>query len=130
MKEMYQSLAIIEQALNNLRPGLIKLEGVNITAPDRAFVKKDMESCINHFKFFSEGFVIPANENYTIVEAPKGEFGIYLNSNDSAKPYRCRIKAPGFLHLQGLNMMSKDHLLADVVTLIGTQDIVFGEVDR
>nr|YP_492627.1 NADH dehydrogenase subunit 7 [Dictyostelium citrinum]Q2LCR5.1 RecName: Full=NADH-ubiquinone oxidoreductase 49 kDa subunit; AltName: Full=NADH dehydrogenase subunit 7 [Dictyostelium citrinum]ABC60378.1 NADH dehydrogenase subunit 7 [Dictyostelium citrinum] len=130
MKEMYQSLAIIEQALNNLRPGLIKLEGVNITAPDRAFVKKDMESCINHFKFFSEGFIIPANENYTIVEAPKGEFGIYLNANDTAKPYRCRIKAPGFLHLQGLNMMSKDHLLADVVTLIGTQDIVFGEVDR
>ncbi|KAN0033202.1 hypothetical protein ACTFIV_011304 [Dictyostelium citrinum] len=86
-----------------------------------------MESCINHFKFFSEGFIIPANENYTIVEAPKGEFGIYLNANDTAKPYRCRIKAPGFLHLQGLNMMSKDHLLADVVTLIGTQDIVFGE---
>nr|YP_209577.1 NADH dehydrogenase subunit 7 [Heterostelium pallidum]AAU00592.1 NADH dehydrogenase subunit 7 [Heterostelium pallidum] len=130
IKEMYQSLMIIEQALNNLKPGLIKIEGLNLVAPDRAFVKKDMESCINHFKYFSEGYVIPANEIYTIVEAPKGEFGVYLKSNNTAKPYRCRIKAPGFLHLQGLNMMGKDHLLADVVTLIGTQDIVFGEVDR
>ncbi|KAF2071280.1 hypothetical protein CYY_007403 [Polysphondylium violaceum] len=130
MKEMYESLEIIEQALNNLRPGLIKIEGLNLNSPDRALIKKDMESCISHFKFFSEGFVIPANEAYAFVEAPKGEFGVYLKSNDTAKPYRCSIKAPGFLHLQGLNMMCKDHLLADVVTLIGTQDIVFGEVDR
>jgi NADH dehydrogenase (ubiquinone) Fe-S protein 2 len=89
-----------------------------------------MESLIHHFKLYSEGFSVPKEDTYAIVEAPKGEFGVFLVSNDTNRPYRCRIKAPGFLHLQGLDMMSKGLLLADLVTIIGTQDIVFGEVDR
>jgi NADH:ubiquinone oxidoreductase subunit D len=89
-----------------------------------------MESLIHHFKFYTEGTSIISGETYTAVEAPKGEFGIFLASNGTNKPYRCKIKAPGFAHLQGLNFMSKGHMIADVVTIIGTQDIVFGEVDR
>lgn len=89
-----------------------------------------MESLIHHFKLYTQGFVVPYNETYTASEAPKGEFGVYLISNNTNRPYRCKIKAPGFAHLQALNFMSKGHLIADVVTIIGTQDIVFGEVDR
>jgi NADH:ubiquinone oxidoreductase subunit D len=89
-----------------------------------------MESLIHHFKLFTEGYSVPAGETYTAVEAPKGEFGVYLVSDGTNKPYRCKIKAPGFSHLQGLDFMSKGHMIADVVTIIGTQDIVFGEVDR
>jgi NADH dehydrogenase (ubiquinone) Fe-S protein 2 len=85
---------------------------------------------IHHFKFFSEGFSIPKEETYSVIEAPKGEFGVYLVSNDTNRPYRCRIKAPGFLHLQGLDFMVKNSYLADLVTVIGTQDLVFGEIDR
>jgi len=93
-------------------------------------MKFSMESLIHHFKLYTEGFSVPKGDVYSIVEAPKGEFGVYLVSNDTNRPYRCRIKAPGFLHLQGLNFMSKGLLLADLVTIIGTQDIVFGEIDR
>jgi len=93
-------------------------------------MKQSMESLIHHFKFFTEGFPVPAGEVYAAVEAPKGEFGVYLVSNGTSQPYRCKIRAPGFFHLQGLDFMSKGHLIADVVTIIGTQDIVFGEVDR
>jgi len=89
-----------------------------------------MEALIHHFKFFSEGFNVSRNEAYVSVEAPKGEFGVYIVSDGTSRPYRCRIKAPGFLHLQGLDFMSKNSLLADLVAIIGTQDIVFGEVDR
>ena len=89
-----------------------------------------MESLIHHFKYYTEGFTIPKNETYMATEAPKGEFGIFLVSDGSNKPYRCKIKAPGFVHLQALNYMAKNHLLADVVAIIGTLDIVFGEVDR
>ena len=89
-----------------------------------------MESLIHHFKIYTQGFVIPSNETYMACEAPKGEFGVYLISDNSNRPYRCKIKAPGFAHLQALDFMSKGHLIADVVTIIGTQDIVFGEVDR
>jgi len=89
-----------------------------------------MESLIHHFKLYTEGFSVPKGDAYAVVEAPKGEFGVYLVSNDNNRPYRCRIKAPGFLHLQGLDFMSKGLLLADLVTIIGTQDIVFGEIDR
>ena len=89
-----------------------------------------MESLIHHFKLYTEGVVVPFGETYTATEAPKGEFGVYLVSDGSNHPYRCKIKAPGFSHLQGLNFMAKSHMLADVVTIIGTQDIVFGEVDR
>ena len=89
-----------------------------------------MESLIHHFKIYTQGFVVPHNETYTASEAPKGEFGVYLVGNNTNRPYRCKIKAPGFAHLQALDHMSKGHLIADVVTIIGTQDIVFGEVDR
>jgi len=89
-----------------------------------------MESLIHHFKLYSEGFSIISDEVYTAIEAPKGEFGVFLVSDGTNKPYRCKIKAPGFLHLQGLDFMSKNHMIADLVTIIGTQDIVFGEVDR
>ena len=89
-----------------------------------------MESLIHHFKIYTEGLKIPKNETYTASEAPKGEFGFFLVSNNSNRPFRCKIKSPGFNHLQGLNFMSTNHLIADVVTIIGTQDIVFGEIDR
>jgi len=93
-------------------------------------MKFSMESLIHHFKLYTEGFSVPKGDVYSVVEAPKGEFGVYLVSNNTNRPYRCRIKAPGFLHLQGLDFMSKGLLLADLVTIIGTQDIVFGEIDR
>jgi NADH:ubiquinone oxidoreductase subunit D len=93
-------------------------------------MKFSMESLIHHFKFFTEGFMVSKGETYAMVEAPKGEFAVFIFSNDNSKPYRCRIKAPGFLHLQGLEFMSYNLFLADLVTIIGTQDIVFGEVDR
>jgi NADH:ubiquinone oxidoreductase subunit D len=89
-----------------------------------------MEALIHHFKLYTEGYSLPKNYNYMSVEAPKGEFGIFMVSDDSNRPYRCKIKAPGFFHLQALNTMAVNHLIADVVTIIGTQDIVFGEVDR
>jgi len=130
MEEMRQSLGLIIQCLNALPLGEIKTDDRKITPPSRTEMKECMESLIHHFKLYSEGTCVPAGETYTAVEAPKGEFGVYLVSNGTNKPYRCKIKAPGFAHLQGLNMMSKGHMIADVVTIIGTQDIVFGEVDR
>lgn len=130
MEEMRQSINIIVQCLNALPSGEIKTDDRKITPPTRHEMKSCMESLIHHFKLYSEGTSIPPSETYTAVEAPKGEFGVYLVSNGTNKPYRCKIKAPGFAHLQGLNMMSKGHMIADVVTIIGTQDIVFGEVDR
>jgi NADH dehydrogenase I D subunit len=128
--EMKQSLLIIEQCLDKMPFGPIKTDDHKIIAPSRIDIKQSMESLIHHFKFYSNGINICANETYTSTEAPKGEFGVYLIANNSNKPYRCKIKAPGFAHLQGLNMMSQGHMIADVVTIIGTQDIVFGEVDR
>jgi NADH:ubiquinone oxidoreductase subunit D len=110
--------------------GAIKASNLKIASPSRSNSKQFMESLIHHFKFFSQGYLVPKGDSYLGVEAPKGEFGLYLVSQGSNKPYRCKIKAPGFLHLQGMDFMSKNHLLADVVTIIGTQDIVFGEVDR
>jgi NADH:ubiquinone oxidoreductase subunit D len=89
-----------------------------------------MESTIHHFKFYSSGYPVPEFEVYSVVEAPKGEFGVYIKSDGTAFPYRCRIRAPGFFHLQGLSVMGIGHMIADIVTIIGTQDIVFGEVDR
>ena len=128
--EMKQSIRLIEQCLDNIPFGPIKTDDNKITPPSRFDIKQSMESLIHHFKFYTSGINIPASETYTGTEAPKGEFGVYLVSNNSNKPYRCKIKAPGFAHLQGLDMMSKGHMIADVVTIIGTQDIVFGEVDR
>ena len=128
--EMRESLKIIEQCLNLLPSGNIKVNDFKINGQSRSFMKKNMESLINHFKFFTEGFFIDKDEVYISTEAPKGEFGIYLKSDGSNRPYRCRIKAPGFLHLQGLDFMSRGYMIADLVAIIGTQDIVFGEVDR
>jgi len=130
LEEMRQSLNIISQAINLIDDGLSKSDNYKITSPLRKDFKLSMEAMIHHFKFFTENLVIGSGETYTATEAPKGEFGIYLISNDTNKPYRCKIKAPGFGHLQALDEMSKNHLIADVVTIIGTQDIVFGEVDR
>jgi NADH:ubiquinone oxidoreductase subunit D len=127
---MRQSINIIIQCLNALPLGEIKTDDRKIAPPSRNEMKTSMESLIHHFKLYSEGTSIAASETYTAVEAPKGEFGVYLVSNGTNKPYRCKIKAPGFAHLQGLDMMTKGHMIADVVTIIGTQDIVFGEVDR
>lgn len=128
--EMKESLKIIEQCLNQIPNGIIKSSDKKLTPPSRKDIKQSMESLIHHFKMYTQGFSIPFNETYTASEAPKGEFGVYLVSNGTNRPYRCKIKAPGFAHLQALDHMSKGHLIADVVTIIGTQDIVFGEVDR
>jgi NADH dehydrogenase (ubiquinone) Fe-S protein 2 len=128
--EMRQSLEIIKQCIRDMPKGSIKSISTKFVAPSRLEMKNSMEAVIHHFKYFSEGIVIPHGETYTATEAPKGEFGVYLISNGKEKPYRCKIKAPGFAHLQALNMMSKGHMIADVVTIIGTQDIVFGEIDR
>lgn len=130
VQEMRESLKIIFQCLNKIPPGFVKTEDKKIVAPSRAFMKSNMESLIHHFKLYTEGFNVPKGESFISVEAPKGEFSVFLVSNDSTKPYRCRIHAPGFMHLQGLDFMAKNHMIADVVTIIGTQDIVFGEVDR
>ena len=128
--EMKESLKIIEQCLNKMPLGIIKTNDNKITPPSRKEIKQSMESLIHHFKIYTQSFVVPFNEVYAASEAPKGEFGVYLISNNTNRPYRCKIKAPGFAHLQALDFMSRGHLIADVVTIIGTQDIVFGEVDR
>ena len=130
IEEMRQSLRIISQCLNNLPEGVVKTDDKKLTPPSRSHMKQSMESLIHHFKLYTEGFSVPAGQTYTAIEAPKGEMGVYLVSDGSNRPYRCKIRAPGFAHLQALDFMSKHHMLADVVTMIGTQDIVFGEVDR
>ena len=130
VEEMRQSLRLIMQCLNGMPEGIIKADDRKISPPSRTQMKQSMESLIHHFKLYTEGFTVPASSTYTAVEAPKGEFGVFLVSNGTNRPYRCKIRAPGFAHLQGLDFMSKHHMLADVVTIIGTQDIVFGEVDR
>jgi len=130
VEEMRQSLSLIQQAMDKLETGPIKSTNYKITPPSRSEMKTSMEAVIHHFKMYTEGITLNYGETYSATEAPKGEFGVYLISNNSEKPYRCKIKAPGFGHLQALNEMSKGHMIADVVTIIGTQDIVFGEVDR
>jgi NADH dehydrogenase (ubiquinone) Fe-S protein 2 len=130
IEEMRQSLYIIEQCLNLISEGPVKNFDKKITAPSRQSLKTSMESLILHFKLFGEGYSVAKTDNFVAVEAPKGEFGVYLLSSGGNTPYRCKIKSPGFLHLQGLNFMVKNSYIADVVTVIGTQDIVFGEVDR
>ncbi len=127
---MRQSLNIIYQCLNGITAGPVKADNQKITPPSRLQLKQSMEAVIHHFKLYTEGYPVPAGESYTAAEAPKGEFGVFLASDGASRPYRCKIKAPGFLHLQGIGFMSEGHLIADVVTAIGTQDIVFGEVDR
>ncbi len=130
VQEMYESIKIIEQCIAKIPEGEVVTDDKRVAPPKRADMKNSMESLINHFKLYTEGYHVPAGEVYGCVEAPKGEFGVYLISDGSNKPHRCRVRAPGFAHLQGLEFMVKGNLLADVVTVISTQDIVFGEVDR
>jgi len=130
IEEMRQSINIIKQCINKMPLGKIKVDDKKITPPARATMKSAMESIIGHFKYFTDGFSIEKGESYALVEAPKGEFATYLIANGSNRPYRLRIKAPGFLHLQALEYLTRDHYLADLVTNIGTLDLVFGEIDR
>ena len=130
VEEMRQSLVIIQQCIQQIPEGPIKATNYKLSSPSRSEMKHSMEAVIHHFKLYTEGLILPHGETYTATEAPKGEFGVYLISNNTEKPYRCKIKAPGFGHLQALNDMSIGHMIADVVTIIGTQDIVFGEIDR
>ncbi len=130
MNEMRESVSIIQQALNQLPEGPVKVMDNKYSFPSRGEMKHSMEAVIHHFKLFSEGFIVPAGSTYAAIEAPKGETGVYLVADGSNKPVRTKIRAPGFTHLQALKLMSVNNLLADVVTLIGTLDIVFGEVDR
>jgi NADH dehydrogenase (ubiquinone) Fe-S protein 2 len=126
--EIRESLSIVLQCLNQIPAGSIRND--SICPPSRINLKSSIEALIQHFKLYTEGYIVPAGETYTATEAPKGEFGVYLVSNTTNRPYRCKIKAPGFNHLQGLNFICQGHIIADVVTIIGTQDIVFGEIDR
>ena len=130
MTEMRESVKIIKQCVDQMPGGPVKADDRKITPPSRAEMKDSMEALIHHFKLFTEGYHVPAGETYTAVEAPKGEFGVYLVSDGTNKPYRCKIRAPGFAHLQALELLSKGHMLADVVANIGSIDIVFGEIDR
>jgi NADH dehydrogenase (ubiquinone) Fe-S protein 2 len=130
ISEMRESLKIIFQCINALPGGEINVNDKKIVLPKRLKMKTEMEALIHHFKLTTEGFHVFKGDTYSCVEAPKGEFGVYLVSNGRTRPYRCKIKSPAFAHLQGLNIMVKNTLLADLVTIIGTQDIVFGEVDR
>lgn len=128
--ETYQSINLIKQCLNKMPEGPVKVDNGKITPPKRAEMKHSMEALIHHFKLYTEGYHVPEGEVYAAVEAPKGEFGVYLFANGSNKPYRCRLRAPGFAHLQALEFLSKGHMLADIVTIIGSLDVVFGEIDR
>jgi NADH-quinone oxidoreductase subunit D len=130
VEEMYQSLKIIKQCIEQMPEGEVKSQDPRLNPPKRADMKESMEAMINHFKLYTEGYDVPEGEVYGVVEAPKGEFGVYLYADGTNKPYRCRIKAPGFAHLQAMDYMARGHMIADVVAIIATMDIVFGEVDR
>lgn len=130
IEELRQSNKIILATINNISTGEIKIDNYKLVPPSRKQMKTVMESLIKHFKFYSSGIFIPKGETYLGVEAPKGEFGVFLVVDKGTTPYRCKIRAPGFMHLQAMNYMAKGHLIADVVTIIGTLDIVFGEIDR
>ena len=127
---MRESIKIMLQCIEKMPDGEVINHDAKIAAPKRADMKTSMEAIIHHFKFFTEGFQVPAGEIYTAVEAPKGEFGVYLISDGTSKPYRCKIRAPGFAHLAAFNMLTKGHLLADVPAILGSIAVVFGEVDR
>lgn len=128
IEEIRQSLNIMYQCLNNIVIG--KVNNEIIAPPIRNYIKSNIEALIHHFKYYTEGFIVSSGETYTATEAPKGEFGVYLISDGTNKPYRCKIKSPGFNHLQALDFICRGHIVADVVTIIGTLDIVFGEIDR
>jgi NADH-quinone oxidoreductase subunit D len=134
MEEMVQSIKIMRQCIAKLRAsdgqGPVAVEDHKIVPPRRGEMKRSMEALIHHFKLYTEGFHVPAGEVYAAVEAPKGEFGVYLVADGTNKPYKCKIRAPGFAHLQAMDFICKGHLLADVSAILGSLDIVFGEVDR
>ena len=130
IEEMRESVKIIKQCLTNIPKGPIKTEDGKISPPPKKELKQSMEALIHHFKLFTEGYRVEKDEIYTAVEAPKGEFGVYLISDGSSKPYKCKIRAPGFTHLQAMDYLIKGHMLADVPAVLGSMDIVFGEVDR
>jgi NADH-quinone oxidoreductase subunit D len=130
MAEMTQSLRIIKQCLAEMPDGPVMTDDRKVATPPRADMKRSMEALIHHFKLYTEGFHVPPGETYTAIEAPKGEFGVYLVTDGSNKPYRCKIRAPGFTHLQAMDYMCKGHMLADSVAILGSLDIVFGEIDR
>jgi NADH-quinone oxidoreductase subunit D len=130
VEEMRQSARIVRQAIEKMPDGPVTVDDRKIAPPPRAEMKRSMEALIHHFKLYTEGYRVPAGETYTAVEAPKGEFAVYLVSDGGNKPYRCKIRSPGFAHLQALDHLCKGHLLADSVAIIGSLDIVFGEIDR
>ncbi len=130
IEEMRESVKIINQCLDQMPKGPIKSFDGKITPPSKKAIKESMEALIHHFKLFTEGYRVDEDEIYTAVEAPKGEFGVYLISDGSSKPYKCKIRAPGFSHLQAMDYLIKGHMLADVPAVLGSLDIVFGEIDR
>jgi NADH-quinone oxidoreductase subunit D len=134
MEEMRQSVRIMKQCIEKLRApegqGPVVLQDNKIVPPRRSEMKRSMEALIHHFKLYTEGFHVPAGEVYVPVEAPKGEFGVYLVADGTNKPYKCKIRSPGFAHLQAMDFICRGHLLADVSAILGSLDIVFGEVDR
>lgn len=130
MEEMFQSVHIIEYCLDNIPLGSIKNDDYKVSPPSRLEFKSGMESLIHHFKYFSSGVIVPSGVAYVGIESPKGEFAVDLVSDGSARPYRCKIRSPGFYHLQGIGAMAYNHFLADATTILGTQDVVFGEIDR
>jgi NADH-quinone oxidoreductase subunit D len=130
VEEMRQSIGLIKQCIEKMPSGAVVTDDPRISPPKRSEMKHSMEALINHFKLYTEGYKVPAGEAYAAVEAPKGEFGVYLISDGTNKPYRCKIRAPGFSHLQAMDYLIRGHMLADVPAVLGSLDIVFGEVDR
>ncbi|MDD3287977.1 MAG: NADH-quinone oxidoreductase subunit D, partial [Alphaproteobacteria bacterium] len=130
MEEIRQSIRIIRQCIQAMPEGEFTIDDRKISPPPRADIEKSMEALIHHFKLHSEGYHVPAGEIYMATEAPKGEFGVYLISDGTNKPYRCHIRSAGFAHLQAIELMCKGHMLADTVAIVGSLDLVFGEVDR
>jgi len=130
MREMRESLRIMYQCLNDMPEGDIQTDDAKCVPPSRAEMKTSMEALIHHFKLYTQGFTVPAGATYTGIEAPKGEFGVYLVADGSSRPYRCKIKAPGFAHLALIDHIGRNHMIADIVAIIGTLDVVFGEIDR
>ena len=130
MLEMKESLKIVKQCLAQMKPGPVKVQDNKIAPPKRSEMKRSMEALIHHFKLYTEGYHVPAGATYTVTEAPKGEFGVYLVADGTNRPYRCKIRSPGYAHLQAMEVLSKGHMLADAVAIIGSLDVVFGEIDR
>jgi NADH-quinone oxidoreductase subunit D len=130
LAEMRESVKIICQALGNLKPGPVKVQDRKFTPPSRSEMKRSMEALIHHFKLYTEGYHVPPGATYTVVESPKGEFGVYLVADGTNRPYRCKIRSTGFALLQAIDVMAKRHMLADTVAIIGSLDVVFGEIDR